>query len=94
MEHQTTELSVVVYSVCAAVIGGFFFLIWHMYSRILKTQDAFIEDLRFIRDEQLKQTFEIKNNHEHIVRLERVQVNTTMEIAEQVVTKLRAAGGY
>lgn len=93
MQHETDALTVVVYSVCAVMCGGLSFIIWHMYSRVIRTQDAFLEALSVLQLEQVKQNYEIKNNHEHLVRLERVQNTHSDDLADKIITKLRAISG-
>lgn len=94
MQHETDAITVIIFSFCAFVTGGLCFIIWHMYTRILKTQDAFILALNRVELEQVSQNNEIKNNHQHIVRLERVQENQSEVIADHIITKIRAAGGF
>ena len=94
MEAQTDAITAIIFSFCAFVMGGLCFIIWHMYTRILKTQDAFIDALTDVKLEQVDQNNNIKNNHHHIVRLERVQESQAEDIADRIVTKLRAAGGF
>lgn len=88
MTVNTDALTYVVYSVCAFMTGGLCFIIWHMYSRILRTQDAFIEALNDVRLEQVQQNHEIKSNKEHIIRLERVQTSAHEDLADTIVAKL------
>jgi len=94
MEAQTDLITAILYSVSGAVILAIAGMIIMAYNRIVKTQDAFLEALSAIRLEQVHQNNEIKNNHEHIVRLERVQENQSETIADHIVTKLKAAGGF
>lgn len=94
MEAQTDTITAIIFSLCAFVTGGLCFIIWHMYTRILKTQDAFIEALQAVRLEQVEQNNNIRNNHEHIVRLERFQTSHAEEMADHIVTKLKASMGH
>lgn len=91
MNYETTALTVIFYTLTGAFALAIVWMIVQAYNRIVKTQDAFLEALNDIRMEQIDQNHNIKNNHEHIVRLERVQAGQAEEMADHIVTKLKAA---
>ncbi len=94
MEAQTDLITAILYSVSGALILCIVGMIIHAYNRILKTQDAFLEALSEIRLEQVEHFKDIENNKEHIMRIERVITNQSEEVADKIVTKLKAAGGF
>lgn len=93
MSHETDALNVVIYACLGLAITALGFIIWHMYTRILVTQDAFIEALNEIKLEQVEQNLKIENNHDHIKRIERIQLTQAESLADTIVAKLRAASG-
>lgn len=94
MEAQTDLITAILYSVSGALILAITGMIIHAYNRILKTQDAFLEALGKIRIEQTKHAIKIDSTKEHVTRLERIVNDESDIMADKIVTKLRAAGGF
>lgn len=90
MEAQTDLITAILYSVSGALILAITGMIVHAYNRILKTQDAFLQALSDIKIEQAEQFKDIDNNREHIIRVERLITHQSEDMAEKIVTKLRA----
>lgn len=94
MQAQSDLITAILYSVSGALILAITAMIVHAYSRVLKTQDAFLETLSEMRIEQAEHALKIESNTAHVIRLERVVTNHSDEVADKIVTKLKAAGGW
>lgn len=93
MQHETDAITVIFYALTGVFGIAICTMVFHAYNRIMKTQDAFMDALQKIHIHQEKQDNSIENNKQHIVRLERVQETQAEKISDQIVSKLRAAGG-
>ena len=94
MQAQSDLITAILYSVSGALVLAITAMIVHAYNRILTTQDAFLEALNIIKIEQAEQAGQIANNKEHVVRLERIVNDESDAMADKIVTKLKAAGGW
>lgn len=94
MQYTTSDvITAILYTLTGVFALAISAMVVHAYNRIMKTQDAFLQALSDIRLEQVDQNNKIKNNHEHLVRLERVQTTHAEDLADKIITKLRAVSG-
>lgn len=94
MQAQSDLITAILWAVSGALILTITAMIVHAYNRILNTQDAFLQALSEIKLEQVEQAGQIANNKEHVVRLERIVNDESDAMADKIVTKLKAAGGW